>query len=246
MAVADTLRTIDLPTHLMLPQENSFHLKPVGESFAGIFNPRPRSGGSRYRRWICSLTINALFVDDDRDLRFEWEAFIHSLDGTATGLRIFDMARRLPRGAAAGFYAGQTGRTEYFRTAGGSSWSQTNESRRFGGAGFCLLYADAARNADTIILSGLTASASVFKPGDLLEIGGNLHEVQIEALSDASGRSAVKLNNRLWKPALAGDIVNLTDPRGRFVLMDAGQGKAKRSGVLSSTSIEAIEVPYVE
>jgi len=246
MAVADTLRTIDLPTHLMLPQENSFFLKSVGESFTGAFNPRPRSGGARYRRWICSLTLNTLGLDEDRDLRFEWEAFIHSLDGTATCLRIFDVTRRLPRGVAAGFYAGQQDRTEYFRTSGSSAWSQTTGSARVGGAGFCLLQADAARNADAIVLSGLTANATVFKPGDLLEIGGNLHEVRVEAVSDASGHSAVQLNNRLWKPALAGDMVNLVDPKGRFVLMDAEQGKARRSGVLSSTSIEAIEVPYVE
>lgn len=245
--MTDTLRTVDLPDRLMRVQENSFFLSSVGEDFTGTFNPRPRSGGSRYRRWVCSLSLNAMPNDPDgRDLRFELEAFIHSLDGTATGLRIYDALRALPKGVAAGFYRDQADRTEYFRTSGGSSWSISTGSRRVAGSGYCTVYADAARAADTLVLTGLTASATVFRAGDLIEVGGNLHEIAIDALSDANGRSAVRLNNRLWKPALADDIVTLSKPRGRFVLIDRDQGRSLRDMVTSSVSIDAIEVPYVE
>lgn len=245
--MTDTLRTVDLPDRLMRVQENSFFLSSVGEDFTGTFNPRPRSGGSRYRRWVCSLSLNALPNDPDgRDLRFEFEAFIHSLDGTATGLRIYDALRTLPKGVAAGFYRDQASRTEYFRTSGGSSWSISTGSRRVAGSGYCTVYADAARAADTVVLAGLTASATVFRAGDLIEVGGNLHEIAIDAVSDVNGRSAVRLNNRLWKPALADDIVTLSKPRGRFVLIDRDQGRSLRDMVTSSVSIDAIEVPYVE
>jgi len=79
-----------------------------------------------------------------------------------------------------------------------------------------------------------------------MEIGGNLHEVQQMALSNSSGESRVVLNNRLWKPALAGDLVTLQSPRGRFVMVDNDQGSTVRASRWSSSSIEMIEAPYVE
>ena len=96
------------------------------------------------------------------------------------------------------------------------------------------------------MLSGLVASATVFRPGDLIEIGGNLHEVQQAAQSNASGNARVKLNNRLWKPALIGDLVRVEAPRGRFVMSGPDQGRAQRSLTTSSASIEMIELPYDE
>lgn len=244
--MADTLRTIDLPAELLTPQGESFHLVPQGEGFTGAFNPRPRSGGPRYMLWSCVLEHGALHDSPERDFRIEWEAFIHKLGGTSTAFRVFDPKRCLPRGKAAGLWLGQTDRTEYFRTDGGSSWSISTASRRVGGAGFCLVGADAPREANAVVLSGLVAGETVFRRGDLVEIGGNLHEIGEEAVADASGRSAVTLNNRLWKPALAGDMVNLTRPRGRFVMIDNGQGRSRRNMVTAAATLECIEVPYVE
>ena len=230
----------------MKVQENSFRLASRGEYFISQYNPAPRVGGPRYKQWVCSISLNVLHETQDNDLRFEWEAFIHSLDGGAVAMNVWDAARQLPKGKAAGFYRDNTNPTEYFRVDGGDQYQFTNQGKLVAGSTFCNVYQSAARNADMIVLSGLLPNESVFKPGDLIGIGGNLHEVQLEALSDSQGRSAIKLNNRLWKAALADEIVELTRPTGRFVLVDNEQGAATRGIVVSSASAQMIEVPYYE
>jgi hypothetical protein len=239
------LVTRDFPEKLVRIQENSFHLFPVGESSTSTFTTVVRSAGPRYKQWRCSMTANVLFEREDDDLRFEWEAFIHSLDGVAVAFKIYDPLRVLPKGRGAGLSRGAPF-TEIPRVVSGTNYQFTNEAKLVAGSGLAQVHTDAARYADSLVMTGLVASAVVFRPGDLLEIGGNLHEVRAIAQSDASGNARVMLNNRLWKPALAGDIVRIEAPRGRFLLAGADQGRAVRSIITSSASVDMIEVPYVE
>jgi hypothetical protein len=236
--------TRDFPAHLLKLQENSFFLKPTGESFRSNYNPAPRSAGPRYKLWNCSVTASYLHDTPDHDLRFEWEAFVHSLDGTRVAFRIPDSARLLPKGAAAGLSRSVVG-SEIYRVADSVNYSLTDSTRLIAGSGLAQVAEDAARYADTIRIGGLVPDATVFRPGDLIEIGGNLHEVRLQALSNSSGESRVTLNNRLWRPALSGDIVTVESPRGRFVMADNEQGMATRVPLFSSSSISMIEAPYV-
>lgn len=239
------VKTIPFPKRLMAVQQNSFRLQPMGEIFTSAYSPIPRSTGPRYNLWTCSISMNVLCDAGDFDQRFEWEAFVHSLDGTAVAMALFDAFRCLPRGVGAGISVGSNP-DEYFRVANGVDYSLATNTRLLAGSTFANAYEDAPRNSQDIVLSGLVPNADVFKPGDLMSIGGNLHEVQLLARSDANGRSAVRLNNRLWKPVLAGDIVELSCPTGRFVMKDNDQGTAIRGLVTSSTSAEMVEFPYVE
>ena len=239
------IRTVDFPEKLMRVQENSFHLFPVGESSTSTFTTVPRMAGPRYKQWRVSMTANALHDRLDDDLRLEWEAFIHSLDGMATAFRVYDPIRLLPKGAGAGL-SRTGGFTEIPRQVSSVDYPFTQTTILVAGSGTAQIAENAARYADTVVLSGLVASATVFRPGDLIEIGGNLHEVQQQAQSNADGESRVKLNNRLWKPALAGDLVTLEAPRGRFVMAGPDQGRAQRSIVTSAASIDMVELPYVE
>jgi hypothetical protein len=239
------IRTVDFPAKLMRVQENSFHLFPVGESSTSNFTTIPRMAGPRYKQWRVSMTANVLHDRLDDDLRLEWEAFIHSLDGTSTAFKIYDPVRKLPKGAGAGL-SRSGGFTEIPRQVSSVNYPFTQSAILVAGSGTAQIAEAAARYADSVVLSGLVASATVFRPGDLIEIGGNLHEVQQAAQSNASGNARVKLNNRLWKPALIGDLVRVEAPRGRFVMSGPDQGRAQRSLTTSSASIEMIEMPYVE
>lgn len=241
-----TIRTIDFPSHLMRVQENSFRLRPIGEAFQSSYNPTPRASGPRYKLWSASITANYLHETNDHDQRFEWEAFVHSLDGMATAFTLWDAARTLPKGAAAGLSKSVVS-TEYKRVLADSSEQQfTTTSKLISGSTYALLDADAARYADEIVLSGLVANATVFRAGDLIGIGGNLHEVQQLAISDASGRSAIRLNNRLWRPALEGDQVTVVKPTGRFILASNDEGITTRNTVTASGSMSVMEFPYHE
>ncbi|MEO1748672.1 MAG: hypothetical protein AAFR27_08670 [Pseudomonadota bacterium] len=239
-----TVTTIDFPAFLLKAQANQFRLASRGEMFSSAYNPAPRVGGPRFKQWIASYSFNVLYETAERDLRFEMEAFIHRLDGGHIAFRIWDDLRRLPRGAAAGISRNDKSRTEYFRTNGSQQFSLTTSTRLVDGSGFASVHEAASRHADSIVLSGLVPDADVFQAGDLMEISGNLHEVRQLARSDANGRSRVDLNNRLWRPVTTDEKVNLSRPKGRFVLMNNEQGQFQRSIITSSGGFECIEVPY--
>jgi hypothetical protein len=244
--IADYIaETRDFPSHLLRLERNTFFLKPTGESFRSGYNPAPRSAGPRYKLWNCSITSQNLHEGETHDYRFEWEAFVHSLDGTRVAFRIPDTERLLPKGAAAGLSRSITG-SEIYRVADSVNYSLTDSTRLIAGSGLAQVAEDAARHADTIRIGGLVPDAVVFRPGDPIGIGGNMYEVQQVALSNSSGESRVVLNNRLWKPALASDIVELESVRARFVMTDNEQGMSARVRLLSNSSISMIEAPYVD
>lgn len=248
--MTDDIRTVDFPPHLARFQEGKFRLMKTGEASTSNFFPVPRSGGPRYKLWSAALSTGMLSARNGHDERFEWEAFIDSLDGVAVAFKMFDRWRCRPCGAGAGVSRNGT-MTELFRVAGGINYSLTDTTHLIAGSGLAQIAENADRFADTIKMQGLVPSSTVFLPGDLIEIcdeygRGNLHQIRDVCMSNADGESRVALSNRLHRPVVSGDIVNLEKPCGRFVLVDNEQGENIRRVTTSSASIEMIELPYFE
>lgn len=239
------IRTIDLPCELLLPVGGTFHHKPIGEFSQGQWLPYNRATGIRQKLWAAEIQAADFNKGQRGDRRFEFEAFIDRLDGTSVAFRLWDPWRIYPRGMGAGIWNprypnGKQSQGQYhidvthhidgvYHIDGGSTLAYVAE--------------DAERYADSLLMTGLVPSALVFKVGDDFEVGGNLYRVMDDATSDANGMARVLLSWRLWKPALAGDRINLHKPTGRFVMVDADQGVIQRANAGGQASFQAIEVP---
>lgn len=242
------LHTIDLPCQFFRVQGGSFRLVPEGEFSTGQWAPTPRSTGPRFDRWTAKLDLAPFMKGANGDLRFEWEAWVARLGGTSVAFRMWDPLRVLPRAAAAGIWNPKDGRGR--RNLGqhniDGSYLVDGEYGVEDGATTAYVASDAARYSDALHLSGMVPSATVLKIGDHISVGGNLYMVMDEAVSDANGETTILIAWKLWKPALAGDQVNLYRPSARFVLMSPDEGTLQRSYSTGQTSIQAIEVPFLE
>jgi len=242
------IRTIDLPCDLLLPVGGSFHHRVIGETAQGQWLPYARSIGLRQKLWALTVQPAPFNKGQRGDRRFEFEAFIDRLSGTTVAFRMFDPWRVLPRGVGAGIW---NPRNPNGKQSTGSylidgAYLVDEHYTIDGGSTIAYVDEDAERYADSIVMSGLVANATVFKTGDDFEIGGNLYRVMDDAISDGSGTARVIFSWKLWKPALAGDRVNLHRPCGRFGLVDAEQGIIQRSLAAGEASLTAVEVPYVD
>lgn len=246
--MAYPIATYDLPCDLLLPIAGSFHHRAIAEATQGQWLPIVRSGGPRQKLWAATLQAAPFTKGALGDRRFAFEAFIDRLSGTAAAFRMHDPWRVLPRGVGAGIW---NPRQPNGRQSPGSylidgAYAIDGGYQIDGGSTIAYVEENAARYADSIVVSGLVASATVFLTGDDIEVGGNLYRVMDDAVSDGDGVASVSISWRLWKPALAGDQVNLHRPRGRFALVDAEQGIVQRYLAGGEASISAVEVPYVD
>lgn len=242
------LRTIDLPCDLLLPVGGSFQHRAFGEFTQGQWLPYTRATGIRQKLWTPVVELASFQPGERGDRRFEFEAFIDRLSGTTVAFRLFDPWRILPRGIGAGIWNPRepNGRRSTGSHVIDGAYFVDGKYRIDSGSTLAYVEEDAPRYADSIMMSGLVPDALAFKVGDDFEVGGNLYRVMDDARSDAAGRSRVLLSWRLWKPALAGDRINLHRPSGRFVLADVDQGIIQRSFSVGQASIQAIEVPVTE
>jgi hypothetical protein len=242
------IHTIDLPADLFRVQSNSFRLTPEGEFSTGQWAPTPRSTGPRFDRWTAKLDFGPFTKGASGDLRFKWEVFVARLRGTAVAFRMWDPLRVYPRGVGAGIWNPRSPNGR--RSLGQYTIDGANLIDGIyhidDGSTIAYVGSDAARYADALHITGLVPSATVFKAGDHIEVGGNLYMIMDDALSDANGETTVLLAWRLWKPALVGDQVNLHKPTGRFVLLSPDEGTMQRSQATGEASIQAIEVPYLD
>lgn len=242
------LHTIDMPCDLFKVQGGSFRLVPEGEYSTGQWAATPRATGPRFERWTAKLDLAPFTKGADGDLRFKWEVFVARLRGTSVAFRLWDPMRIYPRGVGAGIWNprlpnGRVGSGQY--TIDGS-YLIDGIHHIEGGSTIAYVGSPADRYADTLHITGLVASATVFKQGDHIEVGGNLYMIMEDAVSDGDGETSVLLSWKLWKPALEGDQVNLHRPTGRFVLLSPDEGTMQRSFSTGQASIQAVEVPYVE
>jgi hypothetical protein len=242
------IQTLDLPCELLLPVGGSFQHRPYGEFGQGQWLPYPRATGIRQKLWAPVVELAAFTKGERGDRRFEFEAFIDRLSGTTVAFRLFDPWRILPRGVGAGIWNPRQPRGRLSTGSYGidGAYLVDGTYQIDGGSTIAYVEEDTARYADSLRISGLVPDALVFKVGDDFEVGGNLYRVMEDAQSDSAGHSRVSLSWRLWKPALAGDQVNLHRPSGRFILTDVDQGVIQRSYAGGQASIQAIEVPVTE
>lgn len=242
------IRTIDLPCDLLLPVGGTFHHRPIGEFAQGSWSPFPRSGGVRQKLWAATIQLADFTKGPRGDRRFDFEAFIDRLDGTSVAFRLWDPWRVYPRGMGAGIWNPRypNGRQSQGKYVIDGAYLVDGVHHIDGGSTLAYVAEDTPRYADSVLMSGLVANATVFKTGDDFELGGNLYRVMDDAVSDSAGMARVLLSWRLWKPALEGDRINLYRPCGRFVLVDADQGIIQRAFSGGQASIQAIEVPEVE
>lgn len=246
------LHTIDLPGRLFRIQGGSFRLVPEGEFSTGQWAPTPRSTGPRFERWTAKLDFAPFTKGANGDLRFEFEVWVKRLGGTSVAFRMWDPLRVYPRGVGAGIWNPRypnalQNRGEY--KIDGAYMVVGDDGKYYqieGGSTLAYVGSDTARYSDALHLTGLVPSATVFKAGDHIEVGGNLYMIMDEAVSDANGETTVLLAWRLWKPALVGDQVNLHKPTGRFVLLNPEEGTMQRQYSTGQASIQAIEVPFLE
>ena len=246
--MAFPIRTIDLPCELLLPLGGSMHHRPIGEFSQGQWVPVPRSGGIRQKLWVATVQAGDFAKGPRGDRRFEFEAFIDRLDGTSVAFRLWDPWRIYPRGVGAGIWNPRypNGRKTLGSYVIDGQYLIDGIYHINGGSTIAYVAEDARRHSDSVVMSGLVPNSLVFKVGDDFETGGNLYRVMDDAQSDSSGNARVFFSWKLWKPALAGDRINLHRPCGRFILADAEQGIIQRSYSSGQASFQAIEIPVSE
>lgn len=242
------IRTIDLPSDLFRVQGGTFRLSTEGEFSSGQWSATPRSTGPRQSRWTAQLDLLPFMRGADGDLRFRWEVFIARLGGTSVAFRMCDPLRVLPRGAGAGIWnpRNPNGRRSLGEYSIGGGYLIDGAYHIDAGSTFAYVGSDTPRYADTLRIRGLVPSTLVFKAGDQIGVGGNLYMIMDDAVSDATGETRALISWRLWKPALAGDRVELRRPTARFVLRSGDEGTMTRSFSTGQASIAAVEIPHVE
>lgn len=235
MAIA--FKTIAFPEHLMSVESGSFRLVPAHKSAGSIFSGFVSAYGLIEQRWVADCRFAEAVQDDWQ----EFEAFIATLEGQVVLFTCHDPLHELPRGAGAGHSATVTGDAISITGA-----SLADGATLITGATSVQVKTAATRYARSVVMKGLAASATVFKPGDFFELGRNLYMVTGDVTSDSSGDARVPFRPRLRLPAAADDIVNLRRPKARFQLVSPDQGTVqRRAPALGTAALRMIEVPFV-
>lgn len=245
--MAFPLKTFDLKDSLYRVRTGTFGLVPDTELFTAPWGNTLRINGPRHMRWIADLEMAPQFDDGTEDRRMSWDVDMARAMGGHVAMRLWHPARIYPRGAGAGIYRNNGGPV----SLGGSytidgSYLIDGAWRIDGGSTIAYVEEAAGRYADSVVMNGLWPSSTVFHPGDHFGLGGNLYMVSDHCESDAAGKCRVPFLWKLWRPALAGDRIDLKKPTARFVLANKESGTQQYSTVFGAASLSAIEVPYVE
>lgn len=237
-----TAKVYQFPDHLMKIAD--VDLKPITlvQGSRGTLSPQMRTRGVVQCYWRMDMSFTALEAEEWREL----SAFISRLDGQRNRVTIYDPSRERPLGA--GFGSAVTYAWEYDGTP--YSWEYDGASYLWqaGLRTSVPLAATARRGADRVTIGGLTPSTSkAVKRGDMLGIGGNLHEVVTEGNSNSIGETTVQIRPRLHKDAAALSTVRVDKPRGRFALagMDSFAQVITPPTLSRSASVSFVEVPDV-
>lgn len=97
-----------------------------------------------------------------------------------------------------------------------------------------------AAMASSIILAGMPAGRRVFSQGDYITIGGVMHEVIEDVVSNASGVATVPLNRRLRTAIVAGAAVEYRKPYSTMRLTEDNYTLSVKP-ILSELSIQCRE-----
>lgn len=187
----------------------TFRVQPVS-----LLSRSPYTGAMKAinlaQLWNVTATWNSRSLSD----AFALQAFLESLDGPATPVRLFDWWRVQPQLVA---------------TAAAEPWSDGTLFSDGTGWGSMAIAPtvkyDYARGAQIMVLEDLPVSAAALLPGDVFEIPnisfpqlGFLHTVTRPVTADASGESSIHFKPGLRAAVAAGDPITLFEARGTFRL----------------------------
>lgn len=233
----DNIKTVCLPSEFYRVTSGSFDLLPSQSVFQGSFANNIRFNGPRFMQWRCELQSTV-------QTREQWQKYqawrARNISGP-TAFEMYDPGKELPLGVGAGFdpsgtppgFADPDASVHYF------------DGPFYDGPTFLKVKTNAPRKANILLVKDAPASSVILKSGDHFSVGHNLYMVTGDVRSDASGDAAITFSWRLHKPALAGDLVTLRNPSGRFIMVDMNSGQVARElAGLGSFQLMAVEFPY--
>lgn len=225
-------RTIGWPTFLTV-KSGSFRLRNIQVSSGAALSGIVRATGIVAQRWAAEIDFEIM----TRDQWQQWESFVGRLAGQAVLFEMHDTARPFPLAAAAGYRPTNAAYPITGTTVTGTSIVT--------GAHSALVRDAAPRYAQSIIMTGLSASTVVLRHGDLFGLGGNLYLVVADVTSDAAGEARVPFRWRLHKAARANDVVNFLRPTCRMQLASVDGGDVTRGAAnIGNAGVSVVEVPY--
>lgn len=198
---------VSWPSNDWAPMSGKFRVQPVSTQ-----SRSPYTGAVKALKlaqiWVADLTWNNHDLQDT----FALQAFLESLDGPSTPIRLFDWWRRKPY---------------LMSVAGSEPWSDATFFTDGTGWGSMAIapvtkYAY-ERGAQIMVLENLPVSLAAMVPGDLFEIPnidtsqqGFLHTVMRNVTADASGEASIHFRPGLRAGVEVGTGLKLFTPRGTF------------------------------
>jgi hypothetical protein len=182
------------------PMQGTFRVQPVS-----VKSISPYTGAQKAialaQLWMVTATWNARSFADS----FALQAFLESLDGPSTPIRLFDWWRVKP---------------QLMTSAAAEPWSDgTLFSDGTGWGSFAIAptvkYAY-LRGAQVMVVKDLPPSAAALLPGDLFQVGDGLHAVIRQVTADAAGEASLHFRPGLRAGVAPGDALTLFEPRGLF------------------------------
>lgn len=207
------------------PMQATFRVQPVS-----VKSISPYTGAQKAialaQVWMIEATWNSRAFPDS----FALQAFLESLDGPATPVRMFDWWRVKP---------------QLMTSAAAEPWSDgTLFSDGTGWGSFAIApvakYAY-LRGAQVMVVKDLPASAAALLPGDLFQIGDGLHAVTRQVTADAAGEASVHFRPGLREGVAVGDALTLFEPRGTFRLTSDPEAISRNAAHGEPFSLSFIE-----
>lgn len=163
--------------------------------------------------WVANLTFH---ISDLTEVH-KMQGFLDALEGPVNPVRIYDRWRPAPRLLSGGSSPFSDG--SYF--SDGTGWTD----------GYApMLTADVAQGANFVAMDGLPVSTECFRRGDLIGIGGYLHEARHGVTSNSSGAAGVTIQPGLRAGAANDDPVTLYRPTCPMRLATDADAAIARSG----------------
>lgn len=212
---------------------------PVGQwtPTSGSFRPTvvslnstsPYTGGIKAavlaQIWVASFSVTVPELDDAHDL----QGFLDALDGPSNPVMMFDWWRPMPRGLRGATASFTDGTLFTDGTGFDDGWAPE-------------LLAGYARGARAVTMSGLPSSRACFRRGDLIGMGGYVHEVKAGVTSNASGEAMVQFQPGLRVGVATGDAVTLHRPRLPMRMVTDANAAVTRAG----SKGQAVDLTFVE
>ena len=193
------------------PISGSFRLRAISE-----ISTSPYTGGIKSRSLGQIWVAKYAFGNRDPDCAQDIQNFLNQLEGPSNPVRMFDWWRSAPSLLSGGSQPWSDG--TYFSDGTGwtDGWSPS-------------LMANAARGDTVVTMTGLPASTACFKRGDLIGLGGYLHEVKANVTANVLGQAAVSFMPPTRVGLATYDMVNMYRPTVPMRLVSDAEAEITRA-----------------